>query len=131
MKPPWKWLNYQTALSRFQRLTIGSCVALYVIKSITRIRWKYFICIYLFFRLSEYKEIEFIVKCCYAPSLVLFFCFFLECILKGYSLLLLHGAASSVVSVCECEYFTLLSLLLRMSLFLFTPARLYLFTFFL
>ena len=57
-------INCQTALSRFQRSAIGSCIALIVIKSNTQIRWKYFKSIYLFFRLSDYKEIEFSIKCC-------------------------------------------------------------------
>ena len=106
-------LNYQTALSRFQRSAIGSCNALKVIKSNTQIRWKYFICIYLFFRLSEYKEIEFIVKCCYPPSLVCF---------------VIYSTSYRKGQVCfrcmACEYFTLL-LLPRFPAYFF-PAPLWL-----
>ena len=121
LKPPWKRLNYQTALSRFQRPTIGSCMALNVIKANTQIRWKYFICIYLFFRLSEYKEIEFIIKCCYPPSLVCF---------------VIYSTSYRKGQVCfRCmafEYFTLL--LFRRFPACFLPAppylRLHGFTFF-
>ena len=117
-------LNYQTALSRFQRSAIGSCIALKVIKSNTQIRWKYFICIYLFFRLSEYKEIEFIVKCCYPPSLV---CFVIYSTSYRKGQVCFPFKMAVQVSVCECEYFTL-PLLLAFRVTSCQPLPIYAFT---
>ena len=121
-------LNYQTALSRFQRSAIGSCNALKVIKSNTQIRWKYFICIYLFFRLSEYREIEFIVKCWSPPSLV---CVVIYSTSYTLSLFPLHDGSATKCLWMLILYPTFTSSLCGLFLaspFLFTPSRLYFFT---
>ena len=73
------------------------------------------------YRLAEFKEIEFIVKCCYPRSLV---CFVIYSTSYRKGKVCFRFMMAVQVSVCECEYFTLplLPYLLLASPSLFTPS---------